>query len=89
MIIIIIMIITRASPAILRERTLKPRRFQGSCLKDNVKGLQFEETKTQICLNRKLINIIMIRRKVKTVSLKSLNHPSCTSGSPPLTLPRP
>ena len=52
------------------------RGFQGYCLEYTVEGPQFEEAKTQILLNHKLFEEYqMIRRKVKTVSLKSLNIP--------------
>ena len=50
------------------------RGFQGYWLKDTVKGPQFEETKTQLLLNRKLIeesHLNMFCRRVKAASLKS------------------
>ena len=36
-------------------RAVAPRGFQGYWLKDTVKGPQFEESKTQILLNHKVI----------------------------------
>ena len=49
------------------------RGSQGYWLNYTVQGPQFEETETQIFLNRTLNHIKLLRRKVKTVSLKSLS----------------
>ena len=56
---IYICITDRDLPASLRrdadEPGLLPRGFQGYWLQDTLKGLQFEETNTQIILNHTLI----------------------------------